>query len=129
MQRTYGRNNTVRKDHVSLPISMCGQLCMRRMSHVVEHHLDNITEDQVMNDAADEAIEEAKARSVASDAEVPEFIKAEKKGKGQTATWFKGSKTGMVFKIGDKGLGYYKEQPGIVIKLAPEVRPMQVAPR
>ena len=31
----------------------------------------------------------------------------------------------MVFKTGDKGLGYYKEQAGRVIKLAPEVWPMQ----
>ena len=51
-----------------------------------QHYLDNITEDQVLKDAADKAIEGAKARSVAINVETPEFIKAVKKGKGQTAT-------------------------------------------
>ena len=87
-----------------------------------QHYLDRLAEDQAMKDIADQALEEAKARA---EAQVPDFIKAEKKGKGQAATWFKGSKTGMAFKTGEKGLAYYKEQQATVIKLAPEIFPMQ----
>ena len=43
-------------------------------------HLDKMVEDQIMNDVANRAIEEAKARAITNEVEVPDFIKAEKKG-------------------------------------------------
>ena len=58
-----------------------------------------------MSDIASRAIEEAKARAKADEAEVPDFIKAKKQGNGQAAKWFEGSKPGMVFKNGSHGAG------------------------
>ena len=70
-----------------------------------QHHLNGCTEDQLMENIANAAIEEANARATANEAEVPEFIKVQKKGKGQASNWFEGTKPGMVFKNGSQGLG------------------------
>ena len=87
-----------------------------------QHHLDSMEEDRVMKTIAEQALAEAKARA---ETQVPDFVKAVKQGKGQSATWFDGSKAGMVFKTGAEGLGYYKVRVSTVIKLTPELRPMQ----
>ena len=46
-----------------------------------QHHINKCTEDQLMEDIARTAVEEAKARANANEAEVREFIKVKKKGK------------------------------------------------
>ena len=68
-----------------------------------QHHLNSCTEDQLMEDIAKAAIEEAKARATANEAEVPEFIKVKRKGKCQASKWFEGTEPGMVFKNGSQG--------------------------
>ena len=90
-----------------------------------QNHLDKMVENQIMSDVATRAIEEAKARAMTNEAESPDFIKTKKKGKCQATKWFEGSKVGMVFKTGDQGLGYYKDQGARIVKLAPEIRPME----
>ena len=62
-----------------------------------QHHLNRCVEDQLMANVARTAVEEAKARAKEDGANVPEFIKAKRKGKGEASKWFEGAKPGMVF--------------------------------
>ena len=39
--------------------------------------------------------------------DIPEFVMAKRKGKCVESKWYEGFKPGRVFKLGEKGLGYY----------------------
>ena len=77
-----------------------------------------------MAQAAIVSIEEAKARAKEKEAVIPDFIKVKRKGRGEASKWYEGLKTGMVFKTGEHGIGYYKDEPSKTIELTKEVLPM-----
>ena len=62
-----------------------------------QHHLNNCIDDQLMVDVARVVVDEAKAIAQENGADVPEFIKVKRKGKGEASKWLEGPKPGMVF--------------------------------
>ena len=56
-----------------------------------------------MANVAQSAVEDAKMRAKEGGVDVPYFIKANRKGKGEASKWFEGTKLGMVFKNGSQG--------------------------
>ena len=83
--------------------------------------------DLMLKTLAEEAIQAALKRREAAPEEpdVADFGKAKMKGNGASAKWLEGSRAGMVFKKGDKCIGYYKDGQTRVVSLAEELTPMR----
>lgn len=74
-----------------------------------QHRVSGCVDDQLMADAAQAASEEAKASLKHRDADLPDFIKVKRKGKGEASRWYECTKPGMICEKCSQCIGYYKD--------------------